>query len=209
MRKLILIVHTSLDGFVAGTKGELDGFDASQENLEFVCKITEEADAALFGRISYQLLNDFWPPAKDRPNATKGEIAYSSWYNNAKKIVISKTLAGEKLYNTEIITDDISNEIIRIKNQPGKGIMIFGSPSVSRIFMQHNLIDSYWIFVNPTIFGEGIPLFTTLPNKIKLKLVAAKQFVNGEFALNYVAEKTSESEQSPPPFIWQSQPSDV
>jgi hypothetical protein len=54
MRKLILIVHTSLDGFVAGLKGELDGFDASQENLEFVCKITEEADAALFGRISYK-----------------------------------------------------------------------------------------------------------------------------------------------------------
>ncbi|HEX4372357.1 MAG TPA: dihydrofolate reductase family protein [Puia sp.] len=187
MRKLILIVHTSLDGFVAGVKGDLDGFDASQENLEFVCKITEEADAALFGRISYKLLDDYWPMAKDRANATKGEIAYSTWYNNAKKIVVSKTLAGEKINNTEIISDNISDEIIKIKNQNGKGIMIFGSPSVSRIFMQHNLIDTYWIFVNPTIFGEGIPLFTTLPNKIKLKLVATKQFANGEFALNYVA----------------------
>ncbi|HSZ85597.1 MAG TPA: dihydrofolate reductase family protein, partial [Puia sp.] len=189
MRKLILIVHTSLDGFVAGTKGELDGFDASQENLEFVCQIAEEADAALFGRISYQLLNNFWPTAKDRPNATKGETAYSNWYNNAKKIVISRTLAGEILNNTEIISDNISDEIIKRKNQPGKGIMIFGSPSVARIFMEHDLIDSYWIFVNPTIFGEGIPLFTTLPNKIKLKLVSAKQFANGEFALNYVADK--------------------
>lgn len=204
MRKLILIVHTSLDGFVAGTKGELDGFDASQENLEFVCKITEEADAALFGRISYKLLNDFWPTAKDRANATKGEIAYSSWYNNAKKIVVSKTLSGEKINNTEIISDNISDEIIKIKNQPGKSIMIFGSPSVSRIFMQHNLIDSYWIFVNPTIFGEGIPLFTSLPNKIKLKLAAAKQFANGEFALNYLVDKESNSDQSPLPFIWQS-----
>jgi dihydrofolate reductase len=186
MRKLILNVHTSLDGFVGATNGDLDGFDASQENLEFVCQLAEEADTALFGRISYQLLNDYWPTAKDRPNATKGEIAYSAWYNNAKKIVISKTLAGQKFNNTEIISDNISNEIINIKNQPGKSIMIFGSPSISQICMQHDLIDSYWIFVNPAIFGEGIPLFTTLPNKIKLKLVATKQFANGEFALNYV-----------------------
>jgi dihydrofolate reductase len=96
-------------------------------------------------------------------------------------------LSGEKLNDTEIISDNISDEIIKIKNQNGKDILIFGSPSLSRIFMQHNLIDSYWIFVNPTIFGQGIPLFTTLPNKIKLKLVATKQFANGEFALNYVA----------------------
>jgi dihydrofolate reductase len=88
MRKLILIVHACPDGFVAGPKGELDGFDAGEENLEFVCKLTEEADTALFGRISYQLLNSWWPTARDRPNATKGEIAYSNWYNNAKKIVI-------------------------------------------------------------------------------------------------------------------------
>jgi len=188
MRKLILNVHTSLDGFVAGTKGELDGFVASQENLEFVCKIAEEADTALFGRISYQLLNSHWPTAKDLPDATKGEIAYSTWYNNAKKIVVSKKLAGEKLNNTEIISNNISDEISKIKDQNGKSIMIFGSPSISQICMQHNLIDSYWIFVNPTIFGEGIPLFTTLPNKIKLKLVATKQFANGEFALNYVVE---------------------
>jgi dihydrofolate reductase len=189
MRKLILNVHTSLDGFVAGTKGDLDGFDASQENLEFVCQLAEEADAALFGRISYKLLNGFWPNAKDRPNATKGEIAYSTWYNNAKKIVVSKTLSGENLNNTKIISDNVSNEISKIKEQDGKAIMIFGSPSISQICMKHDLIDTYWIFVNPTIFGEGIPLFTTLPNKIKLKLVATKQFANGEFALNYVRER--------------------
>jgi dihydrofolate reductase len=83
-------------------------------------------------------------------------------------------------------SNPIPHEISKIKDQPGKSIMIFGSPSVSQICMQYNLIDSYWIFVNPTIFGEGIPLFTTLPNKIKLKLIATKQFANGEFALNYV-----------------------
>jgi len=189
MRKLILVVHTSLDGFVAGRKGELDGFDAAEENLEFVCKLTEEADTALFGRISYELLNGYWPTAKDRPNVTKGEIAYSNWYNNAKKIVISRTMKEESLNNTTIISENISNEIIKIKEQGGKNILIFGSPAVSQSLMQLDLIDSYWIFVNPVIFGEGIPLFAGLTNKLKLKLLTTKQFSNGEFALNYIVDR--------------------
>jgi dihydrofolate reductase len=77
MRKLILVVHISLDGFVAGSKGELDGFDPGEENLKFVCKITKDADTAMFGRISYELLDSYWPTEKYRPKATKGEILFS------------------------------------------------------------------------------------------------------------------------------------
>ena len=84
-----------------------------------------------------------------------------------------------------IIRDNISNEIIKIKEQAGKNILIFGSPTASQSLMQHHLIDSYWIFVNPIIFGQVIPLFASLKDKIKLKLFTTKQFSNGEFALNY------------------------
>jgi len=189
MRKLILVAHTSLDGFVAGPKGELDGFEADEENLQFVCKLTEEADAALFGRISYKLLDSYWPTAKDRANATKGEIAYSNWYNHAKKIVFSKTMTQESLHNMTIISGNISNEIIKIKEQAGKNILIFGSPTVSQSLMQLDLIDNYWIFVNPIIFGQGIALFAGLAKKSKLKLLNTKQFSNGEIALNYVVDR--------------------
>jgi dihydrofolate reductase len=187
MRKLILLAHISLDGFVAGTKGELDGFDASEENLQFVCGLTQDADAALFGRISYELLSNYWPAAKDLPNASKGTIEYSNWYNSAEKIVISKKMAKHNLKNTTIISDDISKKIDKIKKQEGKSILILGSPSVSQILMQHDLIDDYWIFVNPIIFGQGIPLFTALHNKIKLSFLSSKQFSNGEIALKYSA----------------------
>jgi dihydrofolate reductase len=189
MRKLVLFAHTSLDGFVAGIKGELDDFDASEENLQFVCSLTEQADAALFGRTSYKLLNDYWPSAKDLPNASKGTTVFSTWYNSAKKIVISKTMKEQNLNNTIIISDNIANELIKIKNQPGKDILIFGSPAVSQLLMQHDLIDSYWIFINPIIFGRGIPLFTEMENKIKLKLSFTKQFANGEIALNYSSDR--------------------
>jgi dihydrofolate reductase len=126
---------------------------------------------------------------KRSPNATKGEIIYSNWYNSALKIVLSKTMTNENLHNTVIINENILNEIIKIKNQPGKDILIFGSPAVTQLLMQLDLIDSYWIFVNPVIFGKGIPLFAGLANKRKLKLLATKQFSNGEIALNYITDR--------------------
>jgi dihydrofolate reductase len=189
MRKLILVVHTSLDGFVAGPKGELDGFDAGEENLVFVGKLTKEADTALFGRISYELLESYWPTAKDRPKASKGEILYSKWYNNAKKIVFSRTMTIEGNTNTIVIDKNISNEIIKIKGRTGKNILIFGSTTIARILMKLDLIDIYWIFINPVIFGQGIPLFDGQGNKSKLKLLATRQFANGEIALNYVVDR--------------------
>lgn len=91
----------------------------------------------------------------------------------------------EKSEKKIIIRDDILNEITTIKNQPGKSILIFGSPSVSQTLMQLNLIDRYWIFVNPVIFGEGIPLFARQPDRTNLRLLETKEFPNGEVAMHY------------------------
>src|SRR6516225_10083468 len=127
MRNLILVVHISLDGFVANAEGGLDGFDAGDENLQFVCSLTEGADAFLMRRISYQLLNDFWPTAAKRAGATTAEIDYSNWYNAAEKIVVSQTLPDEHKHNIIIIRSNIIEEVSKIKQQPGKNILIFGS----------------------------------------------------------------------------------
>src|SRR6516164_4116473 len=105
MRKLVLVAHASLDGFIAGENGSLDGFEASEENLQFVCSLTQDADAALFGRKSYQLLDSYWPTANKLPNASKGTIVYSNWYNATTKIVISKTLPKEIADNTIVISE--------------------------------------------------------------------------------------------------------
>ena len=105
MRQLTLIVQTSLDGFVAGPKGEFDNFIGGEENLEFVCSITDEADAILLGKNSYQLINSFWPQAASKPGATKNEIKYSNWYNGVPKYVLSKTLEADKAANTHVISE--------------------------------------------------------------------------------------------------------
>lgn len=166
----------------------MDNFPAGDENLAFVNYLAKDADAALFGRVSYELLNSYWPTAGNRPNATEAEIDYSDWYNKAQKIVLSKTLPKENFDDTTIISENIYNEITDIKQQHGKNILIFGSPTVSQLLIKQDLIDEYWIFINPIIFGYGLSLFSGLTTKIKLKLLTVKQFVNGEVALNYRRE---------------------
>lgn len=185
MRKLILLVHTSLDGFVALKDGSLSGFEPGDENLAFVCKLTESADAALLGRKSYQLLDQYWPKAHSKPGATEAEIAYSNWYNSAKKIVVSHTMYGMNYPGAIFLKGDVKEEINTIKQQPGKNILIFGSPSVVQSLTDENIIDEYWIFINPVIFGEGIPLFREMKHTIKLQLVTTRLFTNGEAGLNY------------------------
>jgi len=178
MRELTLIVQTSLDGFVAGPDGEFDNFIGGEENLEFVCSITDDADAALFGRVSYQLLDSGWPTAASKPGATKNEIRYSGWYNAVPKFVLSKTLTVKNSENTFVISKNIETEINYIKQQPGKNILMFGSPTAVQSLFDLNLIDNFWIIVHPVIFGQGIPFFRSRKNVIKLGLLASKQLSN-------------------------------
>jgi len=127
MRELNLIAQTSLDGFVAGPRGEFDNFMGGEENLEFVCSIVEEADAAMFGRISYELINAAWPNAANRPGATKNEIKYSNWYNSVTKVVFSKTLQAGNSTNTYVVSENPLKEINRLKGKAGKNILMFGA----------------------------------------------------------------------------------
>src|SRR6266542_3060581 len=120
MRKLILLMHTSLDGFVAGPNGEMDWIRFDEELADYVGKITDSADTALYGRITYEMMESYWPTAAESPTA-----------------------------------------------------------------MKHNLIDEYWINVNPVLLGEGTPLFTNISDRVNLKLVQAKTFAHGVVGLQY------------------------
>ncbi len=185
MRKLIISEHISLDGFAAGTKGEMDWVKLDDEMFDLVKKFTDEADTALYGRITYQIMDAYWPGAADKPNATRHDIEHSTWYNKVEKIVISRTMQNKNIAKTRFIADNLSDEIKKLKEQPGKNILIFGSPGAAHILMDHNLIDEFWLFVNPVILGNGIPLFAGITNRIKLKLLETKEFMCGVIALHY------------------------
>jgi dihydrofolate reductase len=185
MRRLVLFMHTSLDGFVAGLNGEMDWINVNDEMFEYAGKQTDMTDTALYGGVTYQMMESYWPTAADQLNATKHDIQHSRWYNSVTKIVVSKTLHQDDLVNTEIISDNIVDEIKKIKQQPGKNILIFGSPSIVHQLIQDNLIDDYWLFVNPLLLGTGIPLFKNINHRINLKILENKVFASGVIVLHY------------------------
>ena len=193
MRKIISFMHISLDGFVAGPNGEMDWIKVDEEIFDHVGKRIGEGDTALYGRVTYQLMESYWPTAADKPTASKHDIEHSKWYSNVHKVVLSKTLKDADLTNTKIISDNLSGRINEIKqsrrNGGSKDILLFGSPTATHSLIQLNLIDGFWLFVNPIILGQGIPLFTDIKDKIKLNLLTTRQFTCGVTELNYILDR--------------------
>lgn len=183
MRKLVLFMHVSLDGFVAGPNGEMDWIHVDEELFDYASNRTNESDLALYGRKTFEMMEGYWPTAASQPNASKHDIEHSTWYNKVQKVVLSKTLDASKLKNTRVITGNLSKEIGQIKNDVGSEIIIFGSPSAGHSLMAEDLIDEFWIFVNPIVLGQGIPLFKN--KKIKLKLLASTALNSGVVCLHY------------------------
>jgi dihydrofolate reductase len=163
MRKIISFMHISLDGFVAGPNGEMDWIKVDNEIFDYVGKRINEGDTALYGRVTYQMMENYWPTAGDSPTATKHDIEHSKWYDKVHKIVLSTTMKDEGLTNTKIISDNLSDKINEIKQQSGEDILLFGSPKATHSLIQLNLIDGYWLFVNPIILVKCITFF--LPKK--------------------------------------------
>jgi dihydrofolate reductase len=189
MRKIISFMHISLDGFVAGLNGELDWVKIDEEIFDYVGNRTSEGDTALYGRVTYQMMENYWPAAADKPNASKHDIEHSKWYKKVHKVVLSKTMNAAGLTNTEIISDNLLDRIREIKQEAGSDILLFGSPTATHSLSQLNLIDGYWVFVNPIILGKGIPLFVDIKDKIKLNLLTTRRFTSGVTELNYIVDR--------------------
>ncbi len=183
-------MHISLDGFVSGPNGEMDWIKVDEELFNYVEKRISEVDAALYGRTTYQMMEGYWPTAGDKPSASRHDIEHSKWYKKIRKIVLSTTLKDTGLTNTQIIADRVPEQINALKQQEGKEILVFGSPRATHALIQQNLIDGYWLFVNPVILGNGVPLFTNIKNKTKLKLVNTQQFTSGVTELNYLVDRS-------------------
>jgi dihydrofolate reductase len=138
------------------------------------------------------MMESYWPTAGDKPTATKHDIEHAQWYSKVHKVVLSKTMKDEGLTNTKIIHDNLADHIREIKqSQAGEHdeILLFGSPTATHALMQQDLIDGYWLFVNPVILGQGIPLFADIQHKINLNLLTTRQFACGVTELSYIVDR--------------------
>jgi dihydrofolate reductase len=183
MRKVVLLMHTSLDGFVAGTNGEMSWIRIDDAMFGYVKALSDAADTALFGRVTYQMMEGYWPTAADQPNASQHDIDHAHWVNNAPKLVFSRTLEKTDWHNSRVVNGDIAAQISKLKQQPGENLLMIGSATVAHEFTRLGLIDEYRIFVNPVVLGGGTPLFKE--HQVNLELLEAKAFDLGVVALHY------------------------
>ncbi len=184
MRKLILFNLITLDGFFEGENHSIEWHNVDEEFNEFAVEQLFTADILLFGRKTYELMAGYWTT----PEAIKDDPIVARMMNKISKIVISKTLTEANWENTRLITENVFEEITRLKNLPGKNIFIFGSAELASSFRKMNLIDEYYIMVNPVVIGHGKPLFPHVNQDFKLKLLSTKVFRSGNVMLYYEPE---------------------
>lgn len=186
MGKLTLFMHVSLDGFGSGLNGQMDWIHVDEEIFDYGAERIYATDTALYGRKTYQLMESYWPTAADQPDATTHDIEHSKWYKHAKKVILSKTMKEDNLINTQVISRNLVIEINKVKQSTEKEILLFGSPTAGHSLMATNLIDGYWLNINPVLLGNGIPVFKDINTKTDLSLVTSKVFSSGVVCLDYI-----------------------
>lgn len=189
MRKIIVFNLVSVDGVFAGPKGEIDWHNYDDEMGTYSVEQLRSLGALIFGRTTYELMASYWPT----PNGIKGEPVVAGIMNSIPKIVFSETLKEAKdgrLWKNVTVFHEIKPEqIIKMKEQEGGDIAIFGSGTIVQQFANLGLIDEYRLVVNPVILENGKPLFKDVKDKRKLKLLSTRVFKNGNVLLCYEPAK--------------------
>src|SRR5689334_12905130 len=188
MRNLVAFMHVSLDGFVANPRGEMNWITIDDEVFRDAIALADNADTALFGRVTYQMMESYWPTVLANDSSTELELRHAKWMENIPKIVVSSTMDKVEWNNTRLIKENITQEIVNLKQRPGQSILTFGSPRLTHSLMQWDLIDEYRININPVILGEGMQMFN-IHSRINLKLVTTKTFRSGVVGLHYKTVK--------------------
>jgi dihydrofolate reductase len=183
MRKLILWMSVSLDGYIEGPNRELDWHLVDEELHSYFNDVLGKVYAFLSGRVTYELMADFWPTADADPASTGPMVEFASIWRDTPKIVYSTTLEDAD-WNTTIVRDVVPEEVFELKAQPGGDLVLSGA-DIAATFMRHDLIDEYWLYVHPVVIGQGKSLFPVSDGKIDLRLAETRSFGNGVVLLRY------------------------
>lgn len=189
MGKIVLFMHSSLDGFAAGAKREMNWIHVDQEIFDYVEERIAKTNTALYGRATFQMMESYWPTAADQPGASKHDKVHAAWYKTAHKVVLSNTLNEATFTNTTVIGDDYATALRKLKQEKTGEILLFGSPTTAHALLAENLIDECWLFVNPVLLGDGVPAFKGIKERQPLKLVKAHVFSSGVVCLHHELQR--------------------
>jgi dihydrofolate reductase len=181
MRNVIFGINTTLDGCVDHTKGFAD-----EETHEYWTQLIRSNDLLVYGRKTYQLMVPFWPEVARNQSMDKASNEFALAFDSIKKIVFSRSLGSVEDKNTRIVRGNLHDEILKLKQEQGKNILVGGVDIPSQL-IELGLVDEYYFVVGPIVAGEGRRLLegVSLPEKLHLKLVESKFFKSGCVALHY------------------------
>jgi dihydrofolate reductase len=183
MRKLIAAINMTLDGFCDHT-----ALIADDEIHQHYNELLNSAGTLLYGRITYQLIESFWPTVAKNPTGNKTMDEFAVIIDNISKIVFSHTLKNVDWKNAKVAKKDIKEEVLELRQQAGKDILV-GSRSLIVALMNLNLIDEFQLSVQPIMLGNGLPLLKNINDRINLKLLKTKIFSSGSITLYYEPTK--------------------
>ena len=184
MRNMIFAINITLDGCCDHTKQLVD-----EEQLKYFTQLTREVDLQVFGRKTYQLMVPYWPDVLKNQSGTKTDIEFARAFDSIKKLVFSRSLNGAEDKNTRIVDTNLHDEILKLKQEQGKNILVGGVDIASQL-IELGLVDEYRFVVGPIVAGEGRRLLegASLSEKLQLKLVESKIFKSGRVALRYLKQ---------------------
>ena len=187
MRRLILFMVLSLDGFVGGPNGEMDWENRDpQVGMEMSTPLINTIDTILIGRVLYKGFEQAWPAMATNPTSPKELVDFANWIENSQKVVFSNTLKAVLWKNARIVPatsdDDIVKEVTRLKQGEGKDMVVFGGARLAQTLSRLGLIDEYRFKLQQVALGSGLQLFK---GKTNLKLVKSKEFKSGVIGLYY------------------------
>jgi len=184
MRNVIFAINITLDGCCDHTKQLAD-----DETHEYFTQLLREVDLLVFGRKTYQLMVPFWPEVAKNQSMTKASNEFARTFDSINKIVFSRSLASAEDRNTRIVRTNLHDEILKLKQEQGKNILI-GGVSIPSQLIELGLVDEYRFVVSPIVAGEGRRLLegVSLRERLQLKLVESKIFKSGSVALRYLKQ---------------------
>ncbi len=183
MRKIIWTISVSVDGYMEGPYREINWLLVVDELHRHMIGWLAGAGGFLEGRVTYELMGDFWPTADQGPAATATVVEFARIWREMPKVVYSRTLERAE-WNATVVPDVVPAEVLALKAQPG-GDLVLGGADLAAEFARHDLIDEYRLYVHPIVIGRGTPMLRASDAKVPLRLIETHTFGNGVVMLRY------------------------
>jgi dihydrofolate reductase len=186
MGKIIALIHISLDGYMADLDAQINWVAMDAELSDYVTELRRGAAGTLYGRVTYQMMDPYWPNVLKNPGDFPAwQVDYAQWVDKAVKVVVSKTLPAVSWNNTRMIRDNVEREIRQIKEELDGHLLLLASATLVSTLLPAGLIDEVVTTVTPIVLGQGRPYFAGLRDRLPLVLKDTRTFSSGVVGLHY------------------------